>query len=61
LLGHTDRPAHVQVRHAGGTIDVDTDERGRFRIDEVRSGPIRVRCVFADSPDSPIVTSWVVV
>jgi hypothetical protein len=61
LLGHTDRPAHVQVRHSGGAIDVDTDERGRFRIDEVQAGPISVRCVFADSPDSPIVTSWVVV
>jgi hypothetical protein len=61
LLGHTDRVAHVEIRHSAGAIEIDTDEHGRFRVDEVPAGPISVRCVFADSPDAPIVTSWVVV
>jgi len=61
LLGHTDRRARVEVRHSGGTIELETDQHGRFRVDEVRSGPVSVRCVFADAPDAPIVTSWVVV
>jgi hypothetical protein len=61
LLGHTDRQARVAVRHSGGTVELETDGHGRFRVDEVPSGPISVRAVFADSPDAPIVTSWVVV
>lgn len=61
ILGQTDRPADLQVLHRGGTISVSTDEHGRFRVERVTSGPVSVRCVFRDDPDSPIITSWVVV
>ncbi len=61
LIGQTDRPARLEIRHPGGTSMEDTDGHGRFRIEDVPAGPISVRCVFHDSPDSPIVTSWVVV
>jgi hypothetical protein len=61
ILGQTDRPADLQVRHRGTTIDVSTDEHGRFRVDGVVAGPVSLRCVFRDTPGTPIVTSWVVV
>lgn len=61
LVGQADRAARLQVRHRGGTVDAETDEHGRFRVEGVRSGPISVICSFADSPTTPIVTSWVIV
>jgi hypothetical protein len=61
LVGQTDRAAAVEVRHPGGVLRADTDEHGRFRAAGVHAGPVSLRCTFADAPDAPIVTSWVVV
>jgi hypothetical protein len=61
LVGQTDRPAALEVRHGGEPLRVETDEHGRFRVEGIRAGPVSVRAVFADSPGSPVVTSWVVV
>ena len=61
LVGQADRAAALQVRHRGGTVDVETDAHGRFRVERVRSGPISVVCTFTDSPETPLVTSWVIV
>jgi hypothetical protein len=61
ILGQTDRPADVEIRHHGPTINVSTDDHGRFRARNVSAGPVSLRCVFHDSPTAPIVTSWVVV
>ena len=61
LVGQADRAARLQVRHRGGTVEVETDEHGRFRAEGVLSGPVSVVCTFHDSPEAPIVTSWVVV
>jgi hypothetical protein len=61
IVGQADRPADLTVRHNGEPITVATDEQGRFRIDGVLAGPVSLRCVFRDTPESPIVTSWIVV
>lgn len=61
IVGQADRPADLTVRHNGEPITIATDEQGRFRIDGVLAGPVSLRCVFRDTPESPIVTSWIVV
>ncbi|MGZ4609628.1 MAG: hypothetical protein ACXV4A_03145 [Actinomycetes bacterium] len=61
LIGQTDRPADVEIRHRGPSVTVTTDEYGRFRVDELLAGPVSLRCVFHDTPAAPIVTSWVIV
>jgi len=61
IVGHADRPAQLVIRHRGGAIELDTDEHGRFRAEGVEAGPVSLRCAFLDSPQTPIVTSWVLV
>jgi hypothetical protein len=61
MVGHADRPAHLLIRHTGGETELDTDEHGRFQVGGIGAGPVSLRCVFADAPDAPVVTSWVVV
>jgi len=61
IVGQADRPADLTVRHNGDPITVATDEQGRFRIGGVLAGPVSLHCVFRDTPESPIVTSWIVV
>jgi len=48
----------VQVRHSGGSVTVQADERGRFSCDGVPRGPFSLRCV--TSTATPIVTDWIV-
>jgi hypothetical protein len=61
VVGQADRPADLTVRHNGDPISAATDALGRFRIDGVLAGPVSLHCVFRDTPESPIVTSWIVV
>ena len=61
IVGQADRPADLTVRHNGDPITAATDDLGRFRIDGVLAGPVSLHCVFQDTPESPIVTSWIVV
>ena len=61
LVGQTDRPSHLSITHPGGETEIDTDEHGRFQVEGISAGLVRLRCVFTDSPDAPIVTSWVLV
>lgn len=61
IVGQADRPADLTVRHNGDPITIATDEQGRFRIEGVLAGPVSLHCVFRDTPESPIVTSWIVV
>lgn len=61
IVGHSDRFAHLRLRHPAGERELDTDEHGRFQVDDVAAGPVSLRCVFADAPEAPVVTSWVVV
>jgi hypothetical protein len=50
----------VQVRHGGGTVEVDADHLGRFIADDVVPGPVSLRCSGAEGT-APVVTDWVVV
>lgn len=61
LMGQADRAAHLLVRHNDGSTALDTDEHGRFRVEDILAGPVSLRCTFTDAPHAPIVTSWVVV
>ena len=49
-------PAAIVVDHAGGRVDAEADELGRFVIDGLRPGPARVRCRVADGAE--IETEW---
>jgi hypothetical protein len=61
IVGQADRSADLTVRHNGEPITVATDEQGRFRISGVLAGPVSLHCIFRDTPQSPIVTPWIVV
>jgi hypothetical protein len=61
IVGQADRTADLTVRHNGDPITVATDEQGRFRIEGVLAGPVSLHCVFRDTPETPIVTAWIVV
>ena len=64
IVGQADRAAHLTVRHAGDSrdgIEIDTDEHGRFQVENIAAGPVSLHCVFADAPDAPVVTTWVLV
>jgi hypothetical protein len=50
----------AEARHAAGTATVRVDELGRFTIDDVRPGPVSLRCRGANGV-TRIVTDWVVV
>jgi hypothetical protein len=49
-------PATIVVDHAGGRVDAEADELGRFVVDRLRPGPARVRCRMADGAE--IETEW---
>jgi hypothetical protein len=53
-------PAEVEVRHADGSLTVQTDDYGRFRAAPVPPGPISLALRFAGRRP-PLVTSWVTV
>jgi hypothetical protein len=61
IVGQAERPADLTVRHNGDPITVATDEQGRFRINGILAGPVSLHCVFRDTPENPVVTSWIVV
>lgn len=48
----------VQVRHSGGSVTVQADDRGRFSCDGVPRGPFSLRCMTSNA--TPIVTDWIV-
>lgn len=53
------QPADIEVRHATGTVTVRADDLGRFAVDTVPSGPVRLACRFAGSPAQTVITSVV--
>ena len=54
------QPAHVTIRHRGGSVTVAADRLGHFRVDGVPHGPVSLRCL-SDISGSAMVTSWVVI
>lgn len=63
VLGQIVAPAaaSVEVRHAGGSIEVTADAHGRFRATPVPDGPLSIACHFDDPTRDPLVTSWVTI
>lgn len=47
------------VEHAEGHLSGDIDEHGRFSVERVASGPVRLRVSLDGAP--PIVTQWTLV
>ena len=52
--------AEIDVRHGAGTTTVQADQLGRFRAEEIGSGPVSLRCRLAAAPSArPVVTEWI--
>ena len=52
--------ARVMVRHQDGIATVDADRSGRFRVDDLPSGPGSLRChLGGEQAGPPVVTDWV--
>jgi len=51
--------AALDVQHAAGTISATADELGRFTIEDVPTGPVRVRVRPADGKGA-VTTDWIV-
>lgn len=47
----------LTVEHGGVTIAVDVDDQGRFSVDRVAPGPVRLR--FAVDGHTPVATQWI--
>lgn len=52
--------AEVEIRHPGGTVNVEADEVGRFAAD-VGAGPVSLRCRVEEGDGPPLETAWVIV
>jgi len=50
--------APIDVRHTNGTISVETDELGRFTVDDLPPGPMSLRCRVGPSNEWIVDTSW---
>lgn len=53
--------AIVEVQHGGGTAEVGADALGRFALDGVAAGPVRLDVRAADQPGPAVSTSWVTI
>lgn len=54
------RQARVMVRHRDGIAAVDADRFGRFRVEDLPSGPGSLRCQLGgEQAGAPVVTDWV--
>jgi hypothetical protein len=54
------RQARVMVRHQDGIATVDADGFGRFRVEDLPSGPGSLRChLGGEQAGAPVVTDWV--
>ena len=57
LIGPT--PATVTAQWPDGEITVAADDLGRFVVEDVPAGPVRLRC--ARPQESEVVTGWLVI
>jgi hypothetical protein len=51
--------AVVELRHRGGTIQMETDELGCFHVPVVPDGPVSFRCRPTGSAARSVATSWI--
>jgi len=54
-------PAQVTVRSASGERTVEANDIGCFTAEGIAPGPVSLLCRVADSPDRPVVTSWIAI
>ena len=54
------QPARLEVRHPGGSITVDADERGLFTTPNLPPGPVSLRCPNG-SGTGATTTEWVAI
>jgi hypothetical protein len=61
LVGQVVPPqvAVIELRHRGGTTNVETDELGCFHFRAVPEGPVSFRCCPARPAAPPVATSWI--
>jgi hypothetical protein len=61
LVGQVVPPqvAVIELRHRGGTTDVETDELGCFHFRALPEGPVSFRCCPARPAAPPVATSWI--
>jgi hypothetical protein len=55
------RRAGVNIKHRDGVVTTDADELGRFRVEHVPAGPVRLRLLVADPAQPPVATDWVTI
>jgi hypothetical protein len=53
------QPASLEVRHQGGTIELEADDFGTFHLPELPAGPLRLRCLPLTADTEPTATSWI--
>ena len=54
------RAARLEVRHPGGAVAVDADERGCFTVPSLPRGPVSLRCPAATG-EGATTTEWVTI
>jgi hypothetical protein len=52
-------PGAVEIRHAGGVLEVEADSLGRFTADGVEAGPVSLRCRRVEANTITVETEWV--
>jgi hypothetical protein len=50
--------ADVEVQSADATVHATADQLGRFTVEGVPPGPVRLRCIPAAADRRPVVTQW---
>src|SRR5262249_36381284 len=60
LVGRIDPAvaATLVVRHAGGTVEGEADELGRFAVGPVPAGPVSLRVAPSEPGAAPLETAW---
>jgi hypothetical protein len=62
LVGHVipPGPTTIEVHHRDGALSVESDDRGRFLVEGVSTGPVRLLCRVVGGTESALVeTDWI--
>jgi hypothetical protein len=51
-------PGSVELRHAGGLLELEADALGRFTAEDVEPGPVSLRCT-REGAGTVVKTEWV--
>lgn len=54
--------AQIEVRHLGGSLNLESDALGRFSAERISPGPVSLRCRASDTAAwPPTATDWVAI